>query len=265
MASTSLGLEAIYPQAYTLVGVAAMLAGTCQVSSHKALLLWSWKPKGSAAQAYKPHLYPKPDQHGATSEQDAPGMQMMFLKAAHSQPTSAPMTCRCWPALTGKVQVPLTAVLLLFELTHDYFIIPPTLGAVGLAYWVASLPDTTQLLARLLPGGAPQVGGSPTVPLPAPWQSQADAQSMSRQLGMQVSPRQAEEVGPSACVRVDRQRGSPGGLCACPRARGCEQEQVYAEGGVERMWLITSFEIQNEGWRGDLKDISWGSVNRLRR
>ena len=38
------------------------------------------------------------------------------------------------------MQVPLTAVLLLFELTHDYFIILPTLGAVGISYWVAYLP-----------------------------------------------------------------------------------------------------------------------------
>ena len=38
------------------------------------------------------------------------------------------------------VQVPLTAVLLLFELTHDYFIIIPTLASVGISYWVASFP-----------------------------------------------------------------------------------------------------------------------------
>lgn len=31
MVSSSVGLDSIYPQAYTLVGVAAMLAGTCQV------------------------------------------------------------------------------------------------------------------------------------------------------------------------------------------------------------------------------------------
>ena len=90
-------------------------------------------------------------------------------------------------------QVPLTAVMLLFELTHDYFIIPPTLGAVGLAYWVASLPDTTQLLARLLPGGPAAADEQAAAP-PIPWQSVADAQSMSRQLGMQVSERQGREV-----------------------------------------------------------------------
>lgn len=36
--------------------------------------------------------------------------------------------------------MPLTAVLLLFELTHDYFIIIPTLASVGISYWVASFP-----------------------------------------------------------------------------------------------------------------------------
>ena len=38
------------------------------------------------------------------------------------------------------MQLPLTAVLLLFELTHDYFIIIPTLASVGISYWVASFP-----------------------------------------------------------------------------------------------------------------------------
>lgn len=42
--------------------------------------------------------------------------------------------------LAANCQVPLTSVLLLFELTRDYFIILPTLAAVGISYWVASLP-----------------------------------------------------------------------------------------------------------------------------
>lgn len=37
-------------------------------------------------------------------------------------------------------------MLLLFELTHDYFIIIPTLGAVGISYWVSSLPMPEDLL-----------------------------------------------------------------------------------------------------------------------
>ncbi|CAN0927007.1 Chloride channel protein CLC-e, partial [Linum grandiflorum] len=40
--------------------------------------------------------------------------------------------------LAGVCQVPLTAVLLLFELTHDYRIVLPLLGAVGLSSWITS-------------------------------------------------------------------------------------------------------------------------------
>ncbi|OVA15769.1 CBS domain [Macleaya cordata] len=40
--------------------------------------------------------------------------------------------------LAGVCQVPLTAVLLLFELTQDYRIVLPLLGAVGLSSWIAS-------------------------------------------------------------------------------------------------------------------------------
>ncbi|CAL1373054.1 unnamed protein product [Linum trigynum] len=40
--------------------------------------------------------------------------------------------------LAGVCQVPLTAVLLMFELTHDYRIVLPLLGAVGLSSWVTS-------------------------------------------------------------------------------------------------------------------------------
>ena len=40
--------------------------------------------------------------------------------------------------LAGVCQVPLTSVLLLFELTRDYRIILPLMGAVGLSSWIAS-------------------------------------------------------------------------------------------------------------------------------
>ncbi|XP_020526242.1 chloride channel protein CLC-e isoform X1 [Amborella trichopoda] len=40
--------------------------------------------------------------------------------------------------LAGVCQVPLTSVLLLFELTQDYRIVLPLLGAVGLSSWIAS-------------------------------------------------------------------------------------------------------------------------------
>ncbi|CAJ1971655.1 unnamed protein product [Sphenostylis stenocarpa] len=41
--------------------------------------------------------------------------------------------------LAGVCQVPLTAVLLLFELTQDYRIVLPLLGAVGLSTWISSV------------------------------------------------------------------------------------------------------------------------------
>jgi len=41
--------------------------------------------------------------------------------------------------LASNCGVPLTAVLLLFELTRDYLIIVPTLGAVGISFWISSL------------------------------------------------------------------------------------------------------------------------------
>eukprot|EP01018_Ginkgo_biloba_P031876 Gb_04136 [translate_table: standard] len=40
--------------------------------------------------------------------------------------------------LAGVCQVPLTSVLLLFELTRDYRIIIPLMGAVGLSSWISS-------------------------------------------------------------------------------------------------------------------------------
>lgn len=40
--------------------------------------------------------------------------------------------------LAGVCQVPLTAVLLLFELTQDYRIVLPLLGAVGFSAWITS-------------------------------------------------------------------------------------------------------------------------------
>jgi hypothetical protein len=40
--------------------------------------------------------------------------------------------------LASGCKVPLTSVLLLFELTRDYLIILPALAAVGISYWVSS-------------------------------------------------------------------------------------------------------------------------------
>jgi TusA-related sulfurtransferase len=40
--------------------------------------------------------------------------------------------------LASACNVPLTSILLLFELTRDYLIILPALAAVGISYWVSS-------------------------------------------------------------------------------------------------------------------------------
>ena len=85
-----------------------------------------------------------------------------------------------------RLQLPLTAVLLLFELTHDYFIIIPTLASVAISYWVASFPLASVLeplspLSRLFPSAptsasisASQVDPliaslTPSIPCPCAW------------------------------------------------------------------------------------------------
>lgn len=52
--------------------------------------------------------------------------------------------------LASNCGVPLTAVLLLFELTRDYLIIVPTLAAVGISFWISSLaaPSVRSAAAR---------------------------------------------------------------------------------------------------------------------
>ena len=51
--------------------------------------------------------------------------------------------------LAGICRVPLTAILLLFELTHDYRIIVPLMGTVGVASWVAGAAER----GRAFPAG----------------------------------------------------------------------------------------------------------------
>lgn len=46
--------------------------------------------------------------------------------------------------LAGVCQVPLTSVLLLFELTQDYRIVLPLLGAVGMSSWITSRQSKRQ-------------------------------------------------------------------------------------------------------------------------
>ncbi|XP_057781205.1 chloride channel protein CLC-e [Salvia miltiorrhiza] len=63
--------------------------------------------------------------------------------------------------LAGVCQVPLTAVLLLFELTQDYRIVLPLLGAVGFSAWITS--DKTRSFKESKKdgrGGVKEVNGS---------------------------------------------------------------------------------------------------------
>lgn len=59
--------------------------------------------------------------------------------------------------------MPLTAILLLFELTRDYTILLPTLGAVGLSYWVSIALDPSGKTDSSLPAN-PTAAGPPTSP-----------------------------------------------------------------------------------------------------
>lgn len=63
--------------------------------------------------------------------------------------------------LAAICQVPLTAVLLLFELTQDYAIIAPTLGAVGISYWLSTLLRKAVLSPVT---AAPAPAATPTFP-----------------------------------------------------------------------------------------------------
>ncbi|CAI5998383.1 unnamed protein product, partial [Closterium sp. NIES-65] len=59
--------------------------------------------------------------------------------------------------LASVCSVPLTSVLLLFELTKDYRILLPLMGAVGLAYWVSSVANRKKPVlshTKLAPGSA---------------------------------------------------------------------------------------------------------------
>jgi len=66
--------------------------------------------------------------------------------------------------LAGVCRVPLTAALLTFELTQNYSVLVPTLGAVGLSFWVVSAADTER--SRTRAPGAP-AESAPGAPVPA--------------------------------------------------------------------------------------------------
>ena len=93
------------------------------------------------------------------------------------------------------MQVPLTAVLLLFELTHDYFIIIPTLASVGISYWVASFPlrELLRPLAPLLVGPLAPGPRSPMAPPPpdARDATQRDARALAGEIGAKLRRRGA--------------------------------------------------------------------------
>ncbi|KAL3507034.1 hypothetical protein ACH5RR_032416 [Cinchona calisaya] len=67
--------------------------------------------------------------------QSNPSIHLPFLEVAAPQ---AYGLVGMAATLAGVCQVPLTAVLLLFELTQDYRIVLPLLGAVGLSSWITS-------------------------------------------------------------------------------------------------------------------------------
>ncbi|KAK2984474.1 hypothetical protein RJ640_026961 [Escallonia rubra] len=67
--------------------------------------------------------------------QSSPNFNLSFLEVASPQ---AYGLVGMAATLAGVCQVPLTAVLLLFELTQDYRIVLPLLGAVGLSSWITS-------------------------------------------------------------------------------------------------------------------------------
>ncbi|GFY94468.1 chloride channel E [Actinidia rufa] len=72
---------------------------------------------------------------GSTISQSDPIFHLSFLEVATPQ---AYGLVGMAATLAGVCQVPLTAVLLLFELTQDYRIVLPLLGAVGLSSWITS-------------------------------------------------------------------------------------------------------------------------------
>lgn len=84
--------------------------------------------------------------------------------------------------LAANCQVPLTSVLLLFELTQDYFIILPTLAAVGISYWVASLPAASSAFTPSQFQESDQTSGGPVED-----SGYMDTLQITNQLGLDVA------------------------------------------------------------------------------
>ncbi|CAI5987163.1 unnamed protein product [Closterium sp. NIES-65] len=88
--------------------------------------------------------------------------------------------------LAGVCQVPLTSVLLLFELTRDYRIILPLMAAVGIAAWIAapattppSSPSPTAPAAAAAAVPVSAAAAAPTLALTAEQQSTSSSQPPS--------------------------------------------------------------------------------------
>lgn len=93
--------------------------------------------------------------------------------------------------LAGICRVPLTSVLLMFELTRDYNILLPSLAAVGLSYWVASfsMPSSE----------TPTVVGS----------SSADETEGMGPTRLDGLDREGQELSGDALCRLDSEECSP--------------------------------------------------------
>lgn len=137
------------------------------------------KGSGLVGGAYAPSIF-----MGATLG-SAFGGTAALLMAPIGIPVAAPQAYALVGVaamLAANCQVPLTSVLLLFELTHDYFIILPTLAAVGISYWVASLPTGTSAFTPSQFQESDQNSGGPVKD-----SGYTDALQITSQLGLDVA------------------------------------------------------------------------------
>ncbi len=110
--------------------------------------------------------------------------------------------------LAAICQVPLTAVLLLFELTQDYTIIAPTLGAVGISYWLSTL-----LRKMVLSPNSSSGGGVQQQPLPPYAASTAAAAVLLQQ-------QQEQKMFPAALLGRIAPSGVPADVLAVTTTNG---------------------------------------------
>ena len=96
--------------------------------------------------------------------------------------------------LAATCSVPLTAVLLLFELTRDYLIILPTLAAVGISFWISSL------LAPSLAPVARRGGLASGAATPATAADAALLEALEERLALGAAAAAAGGSGPAAAA-----------------------------------------------------------------